>query len=228
MAQYLYGSAESQVVAREILDENMFKQYEEEAMFFNMFADGSDKFVGDVGAQWVNVVQGNPGMKGMSSSDRAFHRGSTSKRVRSKVTFAQFAITRAFTGQVLHTDMKSLIKGWAPMIKEDMSTFIKQLNIMFAAGDGSGKLANVKAGPARPPTNHVDSPGWGATAPPPRPVKDRNPSALSAVHPADVRRRQRASDGSPDGQARSGPRVPRGQGCRARRDVLGDGADSGT
>jgi hypothetical protein len=162
MAQYLYGSAESQVVAREILDENMFKQYEEEAMFFNMFADGSDKFVGDVGAQWVNVVQGNPGMKGMSSSDRAFHRGSTSKRVRSKVTFAQFAITRAFTGQVLHTDMKSLIKGWAPMIKEDMSTFIKQLNIMFAAGDGSGKLATVTAAPAGTATITFDQP-VGAT-----------------------------------------------------------------
>lgn len=162
MPQYLYGSAESQTVMREILDENMYKQFEEEAMFFNMFADGSDKFVSDVGAQWVNIVQGNPGMKGMTSSDRAFHRGSTSKRVRSKVTFAQFALTRAFSGQVLHTDMKSLIKGWAPMVKEDMSTFIKQLNIMFAGGDGSGSLATVTAAPATTATVTFDQP-IGAT-----------------------------------------------------------------
>lgn len=157
MAQVVYGSAESQVVMREILDDNMYKQFEEEAMFFNMFPDGSSKFVSDVGAQWVNIVQGNPGMKGMSSSDRAFHRGSTSKRVRSKVTFAQFAITRAFAGQVLHTDLKSLIHGWAPMVKEDMSTFIKQLNIMFH-GDGSGKLATVTAAPVTTATVTFDDP----------------------------------------------------------------------
>jgi hypothetical protein len=161
MAQYLYGSPESQQVMREILDDNMYLQFEEEAMFFNMFPDGSAKFVSDVGAQWVNVVQSNPGMKGMSASDRAFHRGSSSKRVRSKVTFAQFAITRAFAGQVLHTDMKSLVKGWSPMVKEDMSTFIKQLNLMFH-GDGSGKLATVTDVPAGTATITFDQP-VGAT-----------------------------------------------------------------
>lgn len=146
MGQQVFDSAEAQVVMREILDDNFYKQFEEESVFFGMFPDGSAPFVSDVGAQWVNDLEPNPGMKGMSATDVTFHVGSTSKRARSKITFAEFAITRIFDGRILHTDLKSLIKGWAPMLKQDMSTFMKQLNILWH-GDGSGTLATVAATP---------------------------------------------------------------------------------
>jgi hypothetical protein len=146
MASQVFDSTEAQVVMREILDGNFYKQFEEESVFFGMFPDGSAPFVNDVGAQWVNDLEPNPGMKGMSATDVTFHVGSTSKRARSKITFAEFAITRIFDGRILHTDVKSLIKGWAPMLQQDMSTFMKQLNLLWH-GDGSGTLATLSGTP---------------------------------------------------------------------------------
>jgi hypothetical protein len=143
----VFDTDEAKVVMREILDDNFYKQYEEEAVFFNMFPDGSAPFVSDVGAQWVNDLEPNPGIKAMSATNVTFHRGSTSKRARSKITFGELAITRAFDGRILHTDVKSLIKGWAPMLRQDISTFVKQLNILFH-GDGSAALATVAEVPA--------------------------------------------------------------------------------
>jgi hypothetical protein len=144
MSNLTTNDAQAQIVMREILDARIYLQYQNEAVTVGLFPDGEAEFVSSVGAQWANDVEPNPGIRGMSTSQLTFSAGSTSIRVRQKVTFAQVAITRAFDGNILWTDVKSLIKGYAPMIKEDMSSFIKHINILFH-GDGSGTLGTVAA-----------------------------------------------------------------------------------
>jgi hypothetical protein len=147
MPALLYDSVEAQIVMREILDANMEKQFEQECVFGSMFPFDDQAFVHDLGAQWVDDMEPNPHFRGMSATQRTFGEGSRPGRARFKVTFSELAHTTKFAGRTQHTDAESLQKGWAPLMEDATSTFIKQLNWEIQ-GDGSGKLATVAAVPA--------------------------------------------------------------------------------
>lgn len=49
-----YNATEAQCVMREILDEGIRAQFEEESLFFKMFPDNTTTFVADGGVRWLD------------------------------------------------------------------------------------------------------------------------------------------------------------------------------
>lgn len=142
-----YDSAESQIVMKEILDTNIGMQFEEEAPFSSLFPFGDQKYVHELGAQWVDDMEPSPGFRGMGATQRAFGEGSRPGRARFTITFAELAHTSRIHGRTLYTDKESLINGWRYQVERATNTFIKQVEFEMH-GDGSGRLATLNGTPA--------------------------------------------------------------------------------
>lgn len=146
MAQQVTDTTEAQKVMREILDPKVYTHFEQNAPFIGLWPDGSAEFIHDRGIEWVVYLQPNPSMNFLGDGG-SLPQGSTSKKQRMKATPTTFSIARRLTGQILHTDRESIVKGLTPMVQEDSDTFTKAMNV-FAYGTGDARLATVSAAPA--------------------------------------------------------------------------------
>lgn len=139
-----FNVAEAEVIMLEIVDSEIAKVFEEEAILWNLIDKGESKYTNSRGVRLVTHVEPNPGMSWYQEGG-ALPVGGTSRKVDMRVFYTRFAISGTLTGDAIDTTSHdSMLEGLSSRIKEDTTTGIKEFSQQLYE-DGKGIKATISA-----------------------------------------------------------------------------------
>lgn len=139
-----FNVAEAEVIMLEIVDPDIAKVFEEEAILWNLLDNGEAQFTNNRGVRLVTHVRQNPGMTWYSEGG-ALPVGNTSRKVDMRVFYTRFAISGTLTGDAIDTTSReSLAQGLSTRIAEDTATAIKEFSQQLYQ-NGTGIKATATA-----------------------------------------------------------------------------------
>jgi len=139
-----FNVAEAEVIMLEIVDPDIAKVFEEEAILWNLLDAGEAKYTNNRGVRLVTHVRQNGGMTWYGEGG-PLPVGGTSRKVDMRVFYTRFAISGTLTGDAIDTTSReSLAEGLSSRMAEDTATAIKEFSQQLYE-NGTGIKATTTA-----------------------------------------------------------------------------------